>query len=95
MFEAARWNDEIEHTSALAGFLAGAVVGLAIAAYAATMVCSGGTAAFLMPIALGLIASALPALGEYFGKMFSSPAGEIQRKRSINPTDFKVGGTLS
>ena len=78
MFEAARWNDEIEHTGALAGFLAGAVIGLAIAAYAATMVCSGGTAAFLMPIALGLLASALPALGEYFGKMFSSPAGEIQ-----------------
>jgi uncharacterized Zn-binding protein involved in type VI secretion len=41
-------------------------------------VCWGGTAAFLMPIALGLLASALPAVGEYFGKKFSSPAGEIQ-----------------
>jgi RHS repeat-associated protein len=78
MFEAARWNDEIEHTGALAGFLAGAVVGLVLAATAATLVCSGGTAAFLMPIALGLLASALPAVGEYFGKKFSSPAGEIQ-----------------
>jgi uncharacterized Zn-binding protein involved in type VI secretion len=51
---------------------------LAIAAYAATLVCSGGTAAFLMPIAPGLLASALPALGQYFGKKFSSPPGEIQ-----------------
>jgi hypothetical protein len=31
-----------------------------------------------MPIAVGLLASALPALGEYFGKKFRFSAGEIQ-----------------
>ena len=35
MFEAARWDDEIVHTSALTGFLIGAAIGLAMVAFAA------------------------------------------------------------
>lgn len=38
MFEAARWGDDIEHTSALTGFLAGAVAGLAMVAAASFII---------------------------------------------------------
>ncbi|WP_313713603.1 RHS repeat-associated core domain-containing protein [Pseudomonas sp.] len=79
MFEAARLGDEIEHTGALAGFLAGAVVGLAIVAAASFMVCTAGLGGILLPLVIGIGASFLPSLGESFGAMFSSPAGHIER----------------
>ena len=59
MFEAARWGDEIEHTSALGGFLAGAVIGLAIATAAAFMICTAGLGGILLGVAIGLGASFL------------------------------------
>ncbi|MEB3902707.1 DUF6531 domain-containing protein, partial [Pseudomonas putida] len=78
MFEAARWGDEIEHTGALAGFLAGAVIGLAIATAAAFMICTAGLGGFLLGAAIGLAAGLMPMMGEKFGAMFSSPAGQIE-----------------
>ncbi|WP_236183067.1 RHS repeat-associated core domain-containing protein [Pseudomonas ceruminis] len=78
MFEAARLGDEIEHTGALAGFLAGAVIGLAIATAAAFTICTAGLGGFLLGAAIGLGAGLLPMMGEKFGSMFSSPAGQIE-----------------
>jgi RHS repeat-associated protein len=78
MFEAARWNDGIEHTSALGGFLAGAVIGLAIATYAAFTICTAGVGGLLLGLAVGLIASAMPMLGEWWGSARSSPSGGIE-----------------
>ncbi|MBL8482906.1 MAG: PAAR domain-containing protein, partial [Rhodocyclaceae bacterium] len=78
MFEAARVTDGISHTSALTGFLVGAVLGIAlIAAVAfATFTCGFGVA-LLAGLVAGVGASALLAAGEALGKMFSSPAGSI------------------
>ncbi len=78
MGEAARLGDPISHTSALAGFLVGAVLGIAlIAAVAfATFTCGFG-AALIAGLAAGLGASALLAMGEAIGKMFSTPTGTI------------------
>jgi RHS repeat-associated protein len=78
MFEAARLHDEIEHTSALAGFLAGAVIGLAIATAAAFTLCTAGLGGFLLAAVIGIGAGMLPMLGEKLGSMFSSPAGQIE-----------------
>ncbi len=78
MGEAARLGDPISHTSALAGFLVGAVLGIAlIAAVAFATVTCGFGAALLAGLAAGLGASALLALGEAIGKMFSTPTGTI------------------
>ncbi|MFJ4445224.1 RHS repeat-associated core domain-containing protein [Pseudomonas sp. NPDC089422] len=79
MFEAARLGDEIEHTGALAGFLAGAVVGLAMVAAASFMICTGGLGGILLPLVIGIGASFLPSLGESFGSLFSSAAGHLER----------------
>ncbi|KVZ35560.1 RHS repeat-associated core domain-containing protein [Burkholderia ubonensis] len=78
MFEAARVTDPIEHTSALAGFLIGAVIGVAlIAAVAfATFTCGFGVA-LLAGLVAGVGAGAILSLGEAIGKMFSSPSGAI------------------
>ncbi|KVK78136.1 hypothetical protein WJ47_17075 [Burkholderia ubonensis] len=78
MYEAARVTDPIEHTSALAGFLVGAVLGIAlIAAVAfATFTCGFGVA-LLAGMAAGIGAQGLLSLGEAIGKMFSSPSGAI------------------
>jgi RHS repeat-associated protein len=78
MFEAARWGDEIEHTSALGGFLAGAVIGLAIATAAAFTICTAGLGGILLGIAVGLAASFVPMIGESIGSAMSSPAGGIK-----------------
>ncbi|BBH44890.1 hypothetical protein KU43P_13670 [Pseudomonas sp. KU43P] len=79
MFEAARWGDDIEHTSALTGFLAGAVAGLAMVAAASFIICTAGFGSILLAMVIGLGASALPKLGEEFGSTFGSPAGQIER----------------
>ncbi len=78
MYEAARLTDPIAHTSALTGFLIGAVIGVAlIAAVAfATFTCGFGVA-LLAGLAAGAGASGILALGEAIGKMCSSPSGAI------------------
>ena len=86
MFEAARLTDPIAHTNALAGFLIGAVIGVAlIAAVAfATFTCGFGVA-LLAGLAAGVGASAILALGEAIGRMSSSRAGAIS---SASPNVF-------
>ncbi|WP_458250114.1 DUF6531 domain-containing protein [Burkholderia cenocepacia] len=78
MYEAARVTDPIDHTSALAGFLVGAVLGIAlIAAVAfATFTCGFGLA-LLAGMMAGIGAQALLSIGESIGKMFSSQSGNI------------------
>jgi hypothetical protein len=78
MGEAARLGDPISHTSALAGFLVGAVLGIAlIAAVAFATVTCGFGAGLIAGLLAGVGASALLALGEAIGKMFSTPTGTI------------------
>jgi RHS repeat-associated protein len=78
MGEAARLGDPISHTSALAGFLVGAVLGVAlIAAVAFATVTCGFGAGLIAGLLAGVGASALLALGEAIGKMFSTPTGTI------------------
>ncbi|AKA85922.1 RHS repeat-associated core domain-containing protein [Pseudomonas synxantha] len=77
MFEAARWDDEIVHTSALTGFLIGAAIGLAMVAFAAIAIGTGGLGACLLIGLLGALGPMMPSLGESIGKHFSSVAGHI------------------
>ena len=76
MFEAARLTDPIAHTSALAGFLTGAVLGVALIATVAfaTFTCGFGVA-LVAGLLAGVGATAILGLGEAIGKMFSSPSG--------------------
>lgn len=78
MPEAARLTDPIAHTSALAGFLVGAVIGVALIATVAfaTVTCGFGVA-LVAGLAAGIGASAILSLGEAIGKMFSSVSGTI------------------
>ncbi|MET4715174.1 putative Zn-binding protein involved in type VI secretion, partial [Pseudomonas sp. PvP125] len=78
MFEAARFGDELSHTSALGGFLIGAALGIALVATVAiaTFTCGFGVA-LLAGLAAGVGGSLLTAAGEAIGKMFSSPSGTI------------------
>jgi hypothetical protein len=64
MFEAARLHDGIEHTSALAGFLLGAVCGIALVAIVAFTVCTAGLGGFLIGMAAGLVGSGMVMAGE-------------------------------
>ncbi|WP_055324663.1 RHS repeat-associated core domain-containing protein [Ralstonia solanacearum] len=94
MFEAARVTDPIEHTSALTGFLIGAVLGVAlIAAVAfATLTCGFGVA-LLAGLAAGVGASAILGLGEAIGKSrwFTSTTGTIL----TGSTNVFVNGKLA
>ncbi len=94
MFEAARVTDPIEHTSALTGFLIGAVLGVAlIAAVAfATFTCGFGVA-LLAGLAAGVGASAILGLGEAIGKSrwFTSTTGTIL----TGSTNVFVNGKLA
>ncbi|WP_085679622.1 MULTISPECIES: RHS repeat-associated core domain-containing protein [unclassified Pseudomonas] len=78
MFEAARFGDDISHTSALGGFLIGAALGIALVATVAiaTFTCGFGVA-LLAGLAAGIGGSLLTAAGEAIGSMFSSPSGTI------------------
>ena len=80
MYEAARVTDPVCHTSALAGFLVGAVIGIALIATVAfaTFTCGFGVA-LLAGLAAGLGASAILSLGESIGKM-SAPFRQGDRK---------------
>ena len=101
MGEAARLGDPIAHTSALAGFLAGAVIGIALIATVAfaTFTCGFGVA-LLAGLAAGIGASAILGLGEAIGRMFSSPSGAINTGSPnvfINgkPAAFATASTVS
>lgn len=87
MFEAARVGDSIVHTSALAGFIAGAIIGIAVVAAASFIVCSGGAGAFILGTLLSVGGSFLPSLGESIGKMFTSPKGKIIKGSKIVHTN--------
>ncbi|WAC00434.1 DUF6531 domain-containing protein [Pseudomonas putida] len=78
MFEAARFGDEIAHTSALGGFLLGAALGIALVATVAiaTFTCGFGVA-LLAGMAAGIGGSLLTAAGEAWGRSRSSPSGTI------------------
>ena len=78
MFEAARFGDEISHTSALGGFLIGAALGIALIATVAiaTFTCGFGVA-LLAGLAAGVGGSLLTSLREKIGSSFSSPSGTI------------------
>ncbi|TDF82153.1 hypothetical protein, partial [Pseudomonas sp. H9] len=78
MFEAARFGDDISHTSALGGFLIGAALGIALVATVAiaTFTCGFGVA-LLAGLAAGIGGSLLTAAGEALGSLFSSPSGTI------------------
>jgi len=86
MFEAARLTDPIAHTGALAGFLIGALIGVALIATVAfaTFTCGFGVA-LLAGLLAGVGASAILGLGEAIGRMFSSRTGAIS---SASPNVF-------
>lgn len=93
MFEAARVNDPIAHTSALAGFLAGAMIGIALIAAVAFVTFTGGcglaiVAGLIAGIAAGAAAPMLASLGESIGGSFTSPSGMI---KSGSPNVFVNG----
>jgi hypothetical protein len=76
MYEAARLNNAISHSRALARFLIGAALGIALVARVviATFACGFGVAS-PVELAAGLRVSLLTAAGEAIGSLFSSPAG--------------------
>ncbi|MCZ0304347.1 DUF6531 domain-containing protein [Escherichia coli] len=78
MYEAARVDDPIYHTSALAGFLIGAIIGIAIIAVASFAFFTCG---FLAGLILGFladqIASGVLQLGEAIGRSIHSTVGKI------------------
>lgn len=78
MYEAARVDDPIYHTSALAGFLIGAIIGIAIIAAASF---AFATCGFFAGLVLGFladqIASGVLQLGEAIGRSIHSTAGKI------------------
>src|ERR1700753_1932282 len=79
--EAARMGDKIGHTSAWAGLIAGALIGLAIGAAILFTVVTGGAGAVLIAAAIagGIALGAGGALaGMHVGQMFSgSSCGAI------------------
>lgn len=82
MLEAARLHDDIKHTSALAGFLAGALLGCLVIIAAAVMLSGCG---LVVGLVLGLLvmpaatktAWGLAELGKSIGSMFSSVEGKL------------------
>jgi RHS repeat-associated protein len=78
MYEAARVTDGINHTSALAGFIAGALVGIGLIATVAfcTFTCGFGVA-LVAGLLAGFGAQGALMLGEALGSAFSSPAGTL------------------
>lgn len=73
MLEAARLSDPIGHTSALAGFIAGAVIGVALIAFAAATIFTGGLCVGVLAAFAGAVAPFMPAIGAAIGSMFSGP----------------------
>ncbi|MFU0885861.1 DUF6531 domain-containing protein, partial [Kluyvera sichuanensis] len=78
MYEAARVDDPIYHTSALAGFLIGALIGIAIIAFIAfASVSCGFLAGFFLGFMSDQIASGVLQLGEAIGRSIRHTAGKI------------------
>ncbi|HHL8365148.1 TPA: DUF6531 domain-containing protein, partial [Escherichia coli] len=78
MYEAARVDDPIYHTSALAGFLIGAIIGIAIIAVAAfAFFTCGFLAGLVLSFLADQIASGVLQLGEAIGRSIHSTAGKI------------------
>ncbi|EPV8303061.1 RHS repeat-associated core domain-containing protein [Escherichia coli] len=78
MYEAARVDDPIYHTSALAGFLIGAIIGIAIIAAASfAFVTCGFFAGLILGFLAEQIASGVLQLGEAIGRSIHSTAGKI------------------
>ena len=89
MFEAARVNDGLYHTSALAGFLIGSLIGAAVifaaAAYAASIVLTGGATAVIGGMIVGMavttagggLGGLIRSAGEAIGSMCHHAAGAI------------------
>ena len=73
MLEAARLSDPIGHTSALAGFIAGAVIGVALIAFAAAAIFTAGLCVGVLAAFAGAVAPFMPAIGAAIGSMFSGP----------------------
>ena len=84
---AARIGDEISHTSALTGFLAGAAVGLAVGAVIVAATVATGGAALAVVAAAGAAAAStggMAMVGGAFGATFSAPSGAIAPVCSLN-----------
>ncbi|WP_196334184.1 DUF6531 domain-containing protein, partial [Yersinia pseudotuberculosis] len=89
MFEAARVDDKLYHSSALAGFIIGSIIGAAVifaaAAYAASIVLTGGATlvatGFIVGMGvttLGVVAGGLiRSVGEKIGSMCHHDVGQI------------------
>ena len=78
MYEAARVDDPIYHTSALAGFLIGAIIGIAIIAVAAfAFFTCGSLAGLVLGFLADQIASGVLKLGEAIGRSIHHTAGKI------------------
>lgn len=71
-YEAARVDDTIYHTSAFWGFLAGALLGLALCSLMIFFPCG-----FLAGLFIGAIASKLPEIGKKLGQKKKTPSGKI------------------
>ncbi|PYD83858.1 type IV secretion protein Rhs, partial [Pseudomonas syringae pv. pisi] len=80
--------DDIEHTGAMAGFVLGAIVGIAAVAYVSLTVATCGFGGFLLAMAVGLAGNAIASIGESIGSAFSSPAWQIE---SASPNVFING----
>lgn len=79
MYEAARVDDPIYHTSALAGFLIGAIIGIAIIALAAFAFFSCG---FLAGLILGFMADQIASGVLQLGEAIGAPSITRQEKSS-------------
>lgn len=76
---AAHVGHQIEHSSALFGFLAGAAVGLAIGVFAVATVLSGGATLAIVAAVGGAVAATggMALAGKYIGEAIKDPAGPI------------------
>ncbi|MDG5493415.1 RHS repeat-associated core domain-containing protein [Niveispirillum sp. BGYR6] len=85
-FNAAREGDPIEHSSAMAGFLVGAAIGLAAAVAVVAVVGTGGAALAVVGAVGGIMASTGTGalVGQALGSTFTHAAGEIAPTCSDN-----------
>ncbi|MCU0827469.1 MAG: DUF6531 domain-containing protein [Tabrizicola sp.] len=76
---AAHVGHQIEHSSALFGFIAGAVVGLAIGVAVVATVATGGAALAVIAAVGGAVAATggMALAGKYIGEAIKSPSGPI------------------
>jgi RHS repeat-associated protein len=75
--ELARLGDPIGHSSALSGFVLGAIVGVALILFAAAAIFTGGLCIGVLAACAAGIAPFMPAIGAALGQMMRSPTGTI------------------